>query len=257
MNEASFSTLYKTFDTDKLLDIIDNPNDYQPLAVKAARLVLDERQLSTAELEMAKEIQLERQRADAKKRHRMKLLSDKFKLKTAVVVDVLNPIKEEALTADKSVSVISAFLGGLSIFLFYKEAGMIKFMLTNASFKWDFEMVVYLLPLLIAPLAAFLLWFRKRNGWFLSAFFFSYVTTGIISSLFLRLYIKGEGISISHMVFPDLSPMSYLLSFVLFGGMLWTLTKEKITGIFNIDRTTTVLTISIGVITSILIKIYI
>ena len=50
-----FLNTYQTYTNTELLRIIANAHDYQPLAVQAARMVIDSRQLSEEELQSAKE----------------------------------------------------------------------------------------------------------------------------------------------------------------------------------------------------------
>ena len=54
MAQNQFTEIYKTLSTIQLIAIIDNPADYQPLAVATAKAELDSRKLSAQEIESVK-----------------------------------------------------------------------------------------------------------------------------------------------------------------------------------------------------------
>jgi len=94
MNGNNFTELYKTWTTDKLLDIVDNPSDYQKLAVDTARLELDSRQLSAEQLEEAKIIQANRHKVIADKQQENKAIEDKVKSVGSSLVNAFYPIQK-------------------------------------------------------------------------------------------------------------------------------------------------------------------
>ncbi|MGJ1509711.1 hypothetical protein ACR79N_25700 [Sphingobacterium siyangense] len=54
MSENNFAELYKTWPTDQLLSVVDNPDHYEPSALEAAEIELKSRQLTTEELTAAR-----------------------------------------------------------------------------------------------------------------------------------------------------------------------------------------------------------
>ena len=249
MNENNFTELYKTWATDKLLDIVDSPSDYQPLAVDAARLELHRRQLSAEQLEEAKTIQADRKKVKADKQQKTKAIEDKIKSVGSSIEDTFNPIQQEIPTTDKYIKLISLLLGGLSLYQFYKEFGMLKFMFTDSSASWDFSMVLYFLPLFLVPTAGLLLWFRKKHGWTLSILFFSYTAAGAIPLFLSALNRQPTGNVTLDTLFPVVSPTVYVWTFLLFGGATWIMTKENIREVYGIHKQTMFITIGLGVAT--------
>ena len=252
MNGNNFTELYKTWAIDKLLDIIDNPSDYQPSAVDTARLELNGRQLSAEQLEEAKAIQADRQKVKADKQQKTKAIEDKIKSVGLSLVDTFNPIQQETPTTDKYIKIISLFLGGLSLYQFYKEFGMLRFMLTDSSASWDFSMVLYFLPLFLVPTAGLLLWFRKKHGWTLSTLFFSYTAAGTIPFFLSALKRQPTGNTASDTLFPVVSPTVYIGTFLIFGAATWLMTKENIRKVYGINRQTMLITIGLGAATILL-----
>jgi hypothetical protein len=51
----SFTEYYKTITNLELLEILENPDDYQPSAIEAAKNEISSRQLSDTEISEAKE----------------------------------------------------------------------------------------------------------------------------------------------------------------------------------------------------------
>lgn len=252
MNGNNFTEVYKTWTTDKLLDIVDNPSEYQPLAIDAARHELDSRQLSAEQLEEAKTIQAGRQKVKADKQQKNKAVEDKIKSVGSSLVDTFIPIQEEAPTTDKYIKLISLFLGGLSFYQFYKEFGMLRFMFTDSSASWDLSMVLYFLPLFLVPTAGLLLWFRKKYGWTLSTLFFSYTAAGAIPLFLSALNRQPTGNAALDTLFPVVSPTVYIGTFLLFGGATWGMTNKNIREVYGINKQTMFITIGLGAATILL-----
>ncbi len=245
MSENNFTALYKSLPTDKLLDIVDKSHDYQPLAVETARLELNSRRLTAEELETAKAIQAGRQNEQAGKRQKVKAVEEKFKSVGSSIIETFSPQKE-ALNTDKYIKLISLFLGGLFLYELYKEFGMLKYMF-NGEDKWDFSVVLFLLPLILLPTASLLFWFRKRLGWTIATLFFSYTAAGAVVFFIHELNRKQTGIAVLDTIFPTTSPIIYVPSFLLFGGITWLLSKGNIREVYNIGRERMYITIGIGI----------
>lgn len=61
-----FTDRYKNYSNSELLKIIDNPNNFQPLAVETAKAIFESRQLSDEDIEIAKAtIAIQRQEKEA------------------------------------------------------------------------------------------------------------------------------------------------------------------------------------------------
>lgn len=246
MSDNNFTTLYKTWTTDKLLDIIDNPSDYQPLAVEAARLELDSRQLTQEQIAEAKAEQDLRRQDEANKQQKVKNIEDKFKSVGSSFADTFNPIQKDIPTTDKFIKLISLFIGGLFLYQLYKEFGMLKFMFTDDGGKWDFSMVLYFAPFIILPTAGLLFWFRKKIGWTLATIYFSYTAAGAIPLFIMELNRKPTGMPALDTLFPATSPTLYIGTLLVFGGLTWTLCKENMREVYQVDKKSMFIALGIG-----------
>lgn len=246
MNGNDFTTLYKTWATDKLLDIVDRPNEYQPLAVDAARLEIDSRQLTQKQLTDARAEQDLRRQDKANKQQKVKDIEDKFKYVGSLFVNTVDPLHKETPTADKPIKLISLFIGGLFLYQLYKEFGMLKFMFTDDGGKWDFSVVLFFLPLIILPTAGLLFWFRKKNGWMLSTIYSSYTAVGAIPMFIMELNRQPTGIPALDTLFSTTSLTLYIGTLLVFGGLTWTLCKEDMREVYQVDRKAMFTALGIG-----------
>jgi hypothetical protein len=246
MNENSFTTLYQTWTTDKLLNIVDNPSDYQPLAVEAAQLEIDSRQLTQEQLIDAKVEQDLRRQDKANKQQNVKDIENKFKSVGSSLADTFNPIPKESLNTDKFIILISLFIGGLFLYQLYREFGMLKFMFTDDNSKWDFSMVLFFFPFIILPTAGLLFWFRKKIGWTLATIYFSYTAAGAIPMLIMELNRQHTGVPSLDTLFPTTSPTLYIVSLLVFGGLTWTLCKKNMRELYQVDKKSMFIALGIG-----------
>lgn len=247
MSDNNFSTLYKTWAADKLLDIVDNPGDYQPLAVKAAQFELDSRQLTKEQRANAKAEQDLRRKDKANEQQQIKGIENKVKSVGSSLVDTFNLIQKDTPTTDRSIKLISFFIGGLFLYQLYKEFDILRFTFTNDGGNWGFSMALYFLPLIILPATGLLFWFRKKIGWTLAAIYFSYTAAGAIPMFIMELDRKPTGVPVLDTLFPTISPTVYIGTLLLFGGLTWTLCREKMREVYQADKKTMFIALGIGI----------
>ena len=240
-----FSEKFKTYSNADLLRVIENPDDYQPQAVETAKNIFADRQLPEMEVKIAKdELEIEKQEK-LRKELQKRAVEDKIKNISKSAFDQINPIQKETPTSEKTVIIISILLGGLFLFQLYKEFGMLKFMFTDSYAEWDFSMVLYFLPLIIIPTATILFYMRKKTGWLLLTIFLTYSAVSVIGQFVLTIKMKPSGVSALDDIFPQVSPITYILSFLFFSGIIWTISRKKIRTIYFISSRAMILTISI------------
>ena len=79
MSLNPFSERYKKLNNSDLLDIISNPKDYQDLALEAAKLEFENRQLTDEQKEVAKSELFLKLNAKEEKRKRLMSIEEKLK----------------------------------------------------------------------------------------------------------------------------------------------------------------------------------
>jgi hypothetical protein len=247
MKENHFTKLYRTWTTDKLLDIIDNPNEYQSLAVEAAQQELENRQLSSEQMKYAKVVQTERQNEKLDKQQRSRSIERRIESISSSLGETLNPISSETPTTDKYIKLISLFLCILFLYQFYKGFGIFRLLFTDLTGKWDLSIVFYFLPLIFLTTAGLTFWFKKKIGWILTTIYFSYTAAAAVSMFVLEFNRKSTGLSALDKLFPTTAPIVYIEALLIFGGLTWILIKENMRSVYKIDKKTMLIVLSISI----------
>jgi len=242
-----FAERYKTFTNAQLIRIIDNQIEYQQLAIEAAENELAQRQLTDEEIEILKianEVQEhDKQMQNAKKR----AFEEKVKDLSFSITDRLNPIRTTTLSTNQVINRISIAFGLLFLFQAFTQIGLIGFILTDSHSKWDFSVVVYLLPVLVLPVATFLFWRQKKYGWILLFIFLIYSVLTTIVSFILDFRSQHSGVEVIDNLFPVTSPATYLVRIFLFGACLWLICKNNIREVYTINKQTILITAGIAI----------
>lgn len=236
MNDNPFLQRYRTTDSSELLDIIANASDYQPLAVEAAQLELESRQLTQEQLSEAKDKLDCRQKDKANKQQKIKDIEQKVKSVGASVVDTFNPIKTEATATSRYIKNITLFIGFLFCYQLYKDFSTIKFMFTAYDGMWDISILLEFAPLLFLPIIAYLFWSRKKIGWILATIYFSQAAAGAILMFIMELNREPMGAQALDVFSPKVSPIVYVGTLIIFGGLVWSLCQKKIRVVYKVGR---------------------
>jgi hypothetical protein len=246
-----FTERYKTLSNPDLLKIIDNPGDYQPLAVEAANEELAARHLTAEEIAVANaenEGELQEKQLKTEKRN---AFERKVKDIGASVIDAVHPIQQTPPSTNKIIAIFSIVFGVFFLVEFFNQFSFIKFMLTDRAAKWDFEIIFYLLSIFFIPVAAYLFWRRKKIGWILFCSFFTYSGLSAVILFFMLLKHHSFDPAIDNL-FPAASPTAPLLNMFFFGSCLWFIFKNNIREIYTIDKQTMIITAGSGVILAML-----
>jgi hypothetical protein len=247
-----FTERYKTLSTLALLKIIDNPNDYQPFAIDAAKEELTARHISAEELALANAENDAELQEKQLKTERRNAFENKVRNIGSSIVETIHPIQQTPPSANKIITILSIVFGVLFLIEFFNEFSFIKFMLTDRAAKWGFEMVFYLLSIFFIPVAAYLFWKRKKLGWILFCAFFTYSGLSAVILFFMLLKHRTIDPAIDNL-FPAASPIAPLWNTLFFSGCLWFIFKNNIREIYNIDKQTMIIATGSGVILTTLI----
>jgi hypothetical protein len=247
-----FTERYKTLTTTALLKIIDTPDDYQPIAVNAAKEELAARHLTAEELAAANAVidaELQEKQLKIEKRN---VFENKVKDISASVIDAVHPIQRTPPTANRIINILSIVFGVLFLIEFFNQFDFIKFMLTDRAAKWNFQMIFYLLSIFFTPVAAYLFWRRRRLGWVLFCAFFTFSALSAVILLCMLLKHRHTDPTIDNL-FPAPSPVTQLWNIFFFGGCLWLILKNEIRDIYDIDKKTIYVSGGLGVVVTVII----
>lgn len=237
-----FYEKFKTLSNTDLLRIVANPSRYQPEAFDTAKRIIAERCLTVEELALANgELELEMEQETkkrVKKEQTIKDLENRVKQLGNSIIEEATPSQKKAQSVEKTINIISILFAALSLVRIYGAFGMLKFMFTDSSAKWDLATVLLFVPIIILSIATFLFFKRKKWGWIGLAYILSYfVLSGLHFSIFLlkSIYFKSGD---SYLNFPLSSLISQLLAVLFFSATIWLMGAQKIRTIYKVSMLT-------------------
>jgi len=249
-----FAERFKNIDNQRLLQIIEDPDDYQPEAVIAATEELANRQIDQGEIEAFKaRIQHER----ATKQKREKQLSDAKRSASRSVSEflaALSPVQIGEKSARQKIIWFSIVFGVISFNSAYETAWFIYGQFTYGYLgSWDIELSIILITGLLPFLAVILFWLVLRLGWILIT---GYLTFGALNALLIFLHSFESGYTYGNLdytierVFPTTSPLVYFFHMLFFLGGLWLVFGDDVRGVFGVEQKTGYTTIIVSAIIS-------
>jgi hypothetical protein len=228
MSDNQFTEKYKSLSTRQLVAIVDNPKDYQPLAVVTAKFELNSRQLTSQDIDSVRNAilteQLDKQNASDQKKQKQKVVVDK----ALKVSDYADPLVEK--TPEKSIILISVILLAISIFKIVNNYPHIIFRLKDFD-VWKTITDVDFVETIWLPIAVVLFWLKKNTGrqmifiWLC----FSLLMTSILTYYSFQLKDADPAFLRFNMT-PSLS--TCLVMFLFYGGLLYYINTKKIKGLF-------------------------
>lgn len=234
----NFAERYKTYTNTELLRIIDNPGDYQPEAVETAKDIFASRDLSDKEIEIAgKELEAEKQQESDRKEK-----IDRIKNKASSILDEANPIRSKIPPEDKIINIVSIILGILYMYQRYKEIGFISYLFSNIR-DWDWDLLLYLLPLIVVPVSIILFYKRKKSGWILIAMYLTYSAISVLGTIIMTIGAEPTDTPLDILI--PVSPSIYIFPFLFYAGMICGICKQNLREIYTVDKQTMILTITI------------
>jgi len=203
-----FTEIYKLKSNSDLIRIIKNPTEYQELALEAAKEELFERGVTEKDINEAEIVDIKKEEVDY-------IITPIFKR--------INLYFGSNTTEDNIILSLSVLLGLWSIIGLLQSWGLFKYALSDIS-NIDFSIFIFLLIMIIPPMATVLFWKRKKIGWILLAILLTYsMLESIIKFLNAYLYDK-----------PDI-----IINFgiaIVFGLLLYLVCKPKIREIYRVNN---------------------
>ena len=231
----NFSEYYKTVSNAELLSILEKPSHYQAAALEAAKKEFANRQLSTGEINEAKQVLLDKQFQKIQQRERIKAVENKVKNTGQAIFNNLNPFQRGISSLEKSIRLIVI---AFTLLFFYQLITQFKttlFYIKDIP-AFPLESFSYLLPQILLPLAIFLFWKRKRVGWILLAALIAYTTVLAFAMAVQSFLWKSSNVSALDNLFPMPSIASALFSLALWIATFYIVCKPAIRQAYLIDE---------------------
>lgn len=238
-----FSEYYKTISDAELLNILDNPDEYQPLALKAAEEEFANRQLSDTEIQKARQELIARQAQKEKQREKIKSVEIKIKESGQTFIDTINPIQTGIHSTEKAIRLIVIVFGGILLYKFVKYfKTYLAYVRDISGFRID--SIIYFLPEIFLLIATITFWRRKRIGWMLLMIFLTFSAVGALDLLIRSFNWKSSDFD---NLFPRPSPMTHIVQLLFLIAIMYVLCKENMREVFSIDKQKIAKAIFIGV----------
>lgn len=238
-----FADQYKMLSNSELLWVIENPNDYQPIAVKAAESELVDRQLTADQFADARAENENQKNKKQAQIERKQAFEKNLKSTISSLGDAINPIQKQSPSVKKVISIISVVISLMFLVQILSLFSLLKFMFTDKSGIWDLSMVIYFLIIGLLPIGIALFWFRKKIGWVILTGYIVYSACYSIISLIELISIRYPENSPINNLFPSMSPTPILFKIFFFGGILWVLCRIDMRSIYRIEKRAMFITI--------------
>lgn len=252
MNE--FADYYKTISTSELLDIVENPQNYQQVAVLAAQTEIASRNLNEEEMSAVYD-ELNQKKETAKILLKEKQESRDKKIQTAKkLFDQISPGKDGLSPAEKAIRRIVLIFCFFITYWVIANFAMVSIFI-QSFFDNPLESLLYLFPIIFIIMGLFLFWRKKPTGWILLCFCFIYDSIPILHQLFDMVTGKTE----SRIIFFDafrIDPAKLFVSLVLYVGTLLLICRTDIRKIFEIEQKKMILAIFVSLIISVALYAY-
>lgn len=244
---------YKQSTPEELLSIIQHPQDYEPEALEAAKKELESRNLPEDELERAhwnlraKEHRQEQQWQQQRDR------VERIFAPPLRWLQVLNPLQQGVEPTGKYLNLLGIFLCWLCCSYIYRQWNLLSIITSDGMGgigKLDLSILYFFYPILVFPVAAILLWKRKKLGWILTTVWCTFsICSALLAIVSLLFYNREENAILplstgSLIAIPDFT--NKLLVIAFYGGILSFLSTQTVRTTFNISLQISLLSIGLG-----------
>lgn len=242
---VDFSEYYKTISNTELLNILDNPRDYQPPAVEAAKKEFANRQLSEVQIQEARQPLIAKQIQKEKEREKVKAVETKIRKTGHTFVDTINPVQSGIPSAEKTIRLIVIVFASIFLYQLLKDFRSAIALIKDLP-HYPLDSAVYLIYFILLPVAVFTFWKRKTTGWILLTIFLSFSCIEILWELYNALTWRPSGvIGLDNLLFPRPPPTTYFFQLIFITGAMYVISKQDIREIYSISKQRMAATISI------------
>jgi len=247
-----FANHYKTITITELLEIIENPDNYQPVAVEAAKKEMQNRSPSETEMADAKEYFILEELQKEKRR------AFEMKSKTLAInfVEGINSIHLSLPAIDKQIHIVSAGYALAFIFNFISDIRYFPSFFMDMG-RWPLPSILFFEGHLILLLAVFFFWQKTAIGWQLLMFYVINTLCARIWLTYTMLSVKPYYNFLNQKIFPNPALHTLIFQLLILGGTIYFLCKPDIREIYKIGNKKLRNTIAFSIALTILILLFV
>ncbi|NCU02956.1 MAG: hypothetical protein GXC73_03125 [Chitinophagaceae bacterium] len=222
----NFAAYYTTISNAELLSILDNPENYQAVAIDAAKQELVNRKLSETELNEAREELNAVLLQEAEQKEKRKAFEEKLTNTGHELIDTISPVQPGSPSAERMLRFLVIVFGIMALYWTYKRWEDEWYY--SDTFPGFDEGLLYYLPLLAFIAGTVLLWMRKSTGWSLLVIYMtvSAATVLLISGRYTVSRFSEGAVTDEFVYWP--SPYILVTQLLFYGGSLWALCSKGI-----------------------------
>lgn len=228
MTPNQFTDIYKRLPDEKLIDIIDNKKDYQPLAIETALFELKSRQLTDNQISEAKQRNADSKNKKAQADKIVKERIEVAKNTADKALTILDPLVEK--TPQRTIKLISLVLGLLAIIKLFSNFSMIAALFKDTN--WDLSVAIFLFDLLFLPIALIPFWRLKNLGRKMLSIWLIYNLLSVVSLLVVMFSSSHSNSPLSFLM-PQTDPTTFLAGVLLSAGLLYYINKKDVKVLFS------------------------
>ncbi len=244
-----FSNTYKTFSNSQLVEVLENSDNYLPLAVEAAEKELTSRQLSSEQMIEIK-MEIERRSRATRKKETVVSIENRVMAVAQQILETLNPIGISQ-TPEKTIRIVCWVLAIGFLYHLFSNLDFLLVMLSDIS-NWDISTVWWFIPYIFLPSMIYLLIRKLKGGWIMLSIWLTYTIVSAVFSYAMELKLpepsSDEGIS---QFLEEMTPrqgfLYYLGTSLIFGALLYWINTRSIMEMFRINRPISMLSIFLAI----------
>lgn len=231
-----FFNRYKALRNAELLTVINNPDNYHPLAVEAAHIELNNRQLTPEQLELLY--------IDVEAAEQQKVIHQQKAARIGQsIVNFLNPLSAALPPVSKYINIITIIAAALYIVALIFGGKLILIALFNPAFYSPFFFYSSISYLLL-PIGILLFGLRKKAGWLILCLVSTYKAIEL-----LIIYKKEIGFKLNSQFGSEITDTRLVISgivilFTLFVAV--SVCRANIRSVYKVSARTKVLTIALA-----------
>ncbi len=239
----AFAETYKSYPNWRLLEILNNQEDYKLEAVEAAQHELTSRHLDEAALNEAEAEYLSHNPTALPKVGKDDEGLDDDQHLIGDENDNPNSLLKSIQSGQKQLRIIAILFGLFSAFVLIKQLKFLKLMF-ETELDYNVNTIIFLSSTVLLPVASFLFGLRKKLGWFIWCF---YIVRYIINMIKVSITFMPANSPVD-------APAYFNFSFLIGVGIIlvafWSINKKSVFQLFNIKKQTRTAFIAVIVILS-------
>ena len=226
-----FTERYRSYNTVELVEIINSPSHYQPIALQAARQELENRKISPEELREANKVITIRKEYKSDSRKKVDKLNKEITSKAANALDHFSPVQNAIPLLSKlkmMIVIVYSILLIYEAYLFFKPFSLEDLNSSDSSFYF----IINAIPIVLLLLALCFFWPGKALGWTLLTIYIGHNLFAVFASAYS--VFTSEGGHFFSYTAP--SPMQIFVIGFFYVATLLTLNRDDIKGLFKVHH---------------------